>query len=197
MTIDPAIVDQLAQFHGPAIFLGAFFFGESVIITAAFLAAQGLWGIPSVFGLALTGTLASDSVWFLVGRKIYFRLRHSQTHRKQQERVLGLLEQFTGNNLLLFMLCIKFAYGTRILTIVYLSMRKMRFRVFLGLDTLSTLIWLPVMCIIGWLAGKSLINLMPFLNTFEYATVLLIFVIVLFKLAIVWISRKVTKKSRR
>ena len=95
------------------------------------------------------------------------------------------------------MLCIKFAYGTRILTIIYLSMRKMRFPVFIGFDTLSTLVWLPVMCTLGWLAGRSLINLMPFLNTFEYATALLIFVIVLLKLATVWINRKITKKPRQ
>jgi len=197
MTIDPSIVDLLVQFKAPAIFLGAFFFGESVIITTAFLAAQGLWGLPTVFGLALAGTLASDTAWYFLGRKIYSFIRRRPSDRERQERVLALIGQFTGNNLLWFMLCIKFAYGTRILTIIYLSMRKMRWPVFVGFDTLSTLIWLPVMCAIGWLAGKSLVNLAPFLNSFEYATALLISVIVLFKLATVWISRKITQKPRR
>lgn len=197
MTIDPSTIDLLVRFQGPAIFLGAFFFGESVIITSAFLAAQGLWSLPVVFGLALAGTLVSDAAWYFLGRKIYHFLRHKQSHRERQEHVLALIEQFAGNNLFLFILFIKFAYGTRILTIIYLSMRKMRFPVFIGFDSLSTLIWLPVMCAIGWLAGKSLTNLMPYLNTFEFATGLLIFVMILLKLATRWISRKIAKKQRR
>jgi len=197
MTIDPSTVNLLVQFQGPALFLGAFFFGETVIITAAFLAAQGLWSMPAVFGLALAGTLASDAAWYFLGRNAYFHLRKKQSHREKQERILAFLEQFAGNNLWLLMLCIKFAYGTRILTIIYLSMRRMRFRMFIAFDTVSTLIWLPVMCAIGWLAGKSLTNLMPFLNTFEYATALLISILVLFKLGSVWISRKITRKPQR
>ncbi len=197
MTIDPSIIDLFIQLQWPAIFLGAFFFGESVIITAAFMAAQGLWSLPSVFALAFAGTLASDAAWYLLGTGIYLHFRHNPAHRARQERVLTLIDHYAGNNLLLFMLCIKFAYGTRILTIMYLSMRKMRFRIFIGFDAISTLIWLPVICAVGWLAGKSLANLAPFLNTVEYATVLLIFVIVLFKLITVWISRKITKGQRQ
>ena len=194
MNPDHTIIALLTEFQMPAIFFGSFFFGETVIMTAAFLSTQDLWPLMHVFWLSLAGIITSDSVWFLFGRKIMLYFNRWERHKTRSERILAAIESITGNNRLALMVCAKFVYGTRIFTIMYLSMRKMNYGRFAAYDTISSSLWLTVICAIGWLAGKSVTNLVPFLNTFEYAALFLILVIVVFKIGMVWISRKIAKE---
>jgi membrane protein DedA with SNARE-associated domain len=59
-----------------AIYAGAFLFGETILIAASFMAAQGVWTLWSVFWLGLAGTLTADSLWFLLGQSILVRHTH-------------------------------------------------------------------------------------------------------------------------
>jgi len=194
MNPDHAIIALLTEFQMPAIFFGSFFFGETVIMTAAFLSTQDLWPLMNVFWLSLAGTITSDSIWFLFGRKILIYFNRWDRHKNRSERILKAIEGITGNNRLALMLCVKFVYGARIFTIMYLSMRTMNYGRFVAYDTISSTLWLSVICTIGWLAGKSITNLAPFLNRFEYAALALVLVLVTFKIGTAWISRKIAKE---
>ena len=193
MNIDAETTRLLVSFRGPAIFLGAFFFGETVIIAAAFLAAQGLWSMGDVFWLALTGTVLADVVWFLFGQRILQLFRRKENNREQGARLLVTLEKITGQRPFLSLLFIKFLYGTRILIIMYLSIRKIGLRMFTIFDSLGTVVWLGVVMAIGWLAGKSIINLAPDLNRVEYATLILVLLIIGFRMGTLWLSKKISK----
>lgn len=77
---------------------------------------------------------------------------------------------------------------------MYLSMRKMKFLTFAVFDTIGSTLWLAVIISIGWLAGKGIINLVPFLNKFEYALLFLILVVLIFRFGTIWLSKKITKE---
>ncbi len=194
MHLDDTIISLLSSYQLPAILIGAFFLGETVIIPAAFLAAQGFWSLINVFWLALAGTLMSDALWFLFGRRILLFFHKWEKYQKQSARLLKALEKISGQRSFLALLFIKFFYGTRILTIMYLSVRQVRFFTFLFFDTIGTMLWLAVILSIGWLAGKSMINLAPFLNKFEYAVLFLILVIIIFRFGTTWLRKKITKE---
>ena len=194
MNPDHTIIALLTEFHWPAIFIGTVLFGETVIITAAFLAAEGLWTLSDVFWLSLAGTVVSDSAWFLFGHKILVFFNRWGKHKPRGERLLSAIENITGTNRFALILCVKFIYGTRIFTIMYLSMRKMNYLRFVAYDTIGSTIWLCVMCTIGWMAGKSIANLAPYWNTFEYTALFLILVIAVFKIGTIWLSRKIAKE---
>lgn len=194
MSLDGSIFHILSLYQLPAIFLGAFFFGETVIITAAFLAAQGFWSLGNIFWLSLAGTLISDSLWFLFGQRILQIFHRWERYKEQSTNLLATLEKITGQRPFLSLLFIKFLYGTRILTIVYLSIRKMKFLTFAVFDTIGSALWLAIIISIGWLAGKGIINLVPFLNKFEYAMLFLILVILIFRFGTIWLSKKITKE---
>ncbi len=192
MNPDQTIITLLTEYQWPAIFIGAFLFGETVIIAAAFLAAGGLWTLTDVFWLSLAGTITSDSTWFLFGQKILPLFNRGKQQKERQQRILASVETATGGKPLALMLCAKFVYGTRILTIVYLSRLKLPYSSFAAFDTASSTIWLAVVCAIGWLTGKSMVNLAPYLNQFKYAALFLILIIVIFKIGTVWLSKKIT-----
>ena len=192
--MDAFILSLLTTYQLPAIFLGAFFFGETVIVTAAFLAGQGIWSLWTVFVLSLSGTLLSDSLWFIFGQSI---LQFLQKWKKGRRKIDALkkeevpLKKYTPFFVLLF---IKFLYGTRIITILYLSSRKLNFWLFLLFDTIGTVVWLIVMMAIGWSVSQGTYQWSPLLQRTEYVLVLLALTLVGTHFFIVWISKKITKK---
>lgn len=192
--MESLIIQLLTTYQLPAIFLGSFFFGETVIIAAGFLYAQGLWSLPNILLLAFAGTILSDSMWFLFGGRILPFIEKKTKHKEKTDKLLKSIEKFVGEKPFLSLLFIKFLYGTRIFTIIYLSIRKIKLLTFITFDTIGTLIWLFVVVGIGWLAGKSVVNLVPFLDKIQYSLLFLVFIIILLRFFTIWISKKITKE---
>lgn len=192
--MDTHIITLLTTYQLPAIFFGAFFFGETIIITAAFLAGQGIWSIYTVFILAFLGTIISDSLWFLFGQSIlHFLTRWKRGRKKvtELEKQEVPLKKHTPFFVLLF---IKFLYGTRILTIIYLSSRKLNFLLFLFFDAIGTVLWLIVMIVIGWGISHGTYQWSPTLQRTEYVLSFLALALIGTHFLIVWISKKIPKK---
>ena len=184
----------LLQYELPAIFFGAFFFGETVIITAAFLSGQGVWSILNVFWLAFLGTIASDLIWFLLGHSIYKYLKNWQNYQDKYQPTINKLQKITGDKPFLALLFIKFLYGTRILTILYLSTRKIGFKKFVFYDAIGTIIWLAVLLPIGWLAGKGIGNYIKILDNTEYTLLVIVAIVIILRLITIWLKKLLTKK---
>src|SRR3989344_3743763 len=155
------IIQLLTLYQMPAIFTGSFLFGETVMLAASFLSAQGFWSAWTVFWLALLGTLSADALWFLYGQKLLSFFHRWETYRHHSEKFLQALGRFTGTRPHLAMLFIKAVYGTRILTIIYLSVRKVDFLKFVIFDAIGSAWWIAVIVLFGRLAGKSLGDLVP------------------------------------
>ncbi len=192
--MDSSIVNLLSAYQLPAVFFGAFFFGETVILTAAFLAGQGTWSIESVFWLSLAGTVTSDSLWFLLGQTFFKFTKRWEKYQDQYQTFLIKLEKITGQRPFLSLLFIKFLYGTRILTILYLSIRKVRYATFLLFNTVGTILWLSVMIFVGWLVGRGVGNAVQIFSRVEYIVTALVLLIVFFRIMTTWLSKKIAKK---
>lgn len=177
-----------------AIFVGAFFFGETVIISAAVLAGQHSIALFDVFWISLVATIISDAMWFLFGNIIFKYINKHAEKKKQYNNFIKKLELLTGHRPFLSLLFIKFLYGTRILTIIYLSIRKIGFWKFILFDTIGTFLWLIVMILIGWLAGVGVINLIPAFNSIGYILMVIFFVLILVRYMSIWLEKKVIKE---
>ena len=192
--MDFPIVNLLSTYQLPAIFLGSFFFGETVILTAAFLAGEGTWSISSVFWLSLAGTVISDSLWFLLGQTVFKFTRQWEKYQDKYQVFLIKLEKLTGKRPFLALLFIKFLYGTRILTILYLSIRKMPYSTFILFNTIGTVLWLFVMIAIGWSAGKGIAGADQIFSRVEYIITALVILIVLYRIITGWLGKKIVKE---
>lgn len=184
-------LDLLASHSILIIFLGSFFFGETVIISAAYATAQGVWSLPMVYIVAFIGTITADIIWFLGGQRLAHLTKRWARYQTQYEKLIVAIQKITHGRPFLIMLVIKFLYGTRILTILFLSTSHVRLRTFILFDCIGTLIWLAVMISIGWLAGKSIINIVPFLNTIEFAVTLVIIILVAIRFGTKWLEKKI------
>jgi membrane protein DedA with SNARE-associated domain len=190
MNIDQAIITFLITYRLPAIFVGAFFFGETVIIAAAFLAGQGTLEVLPVFVLAFLATIVSDTVWFLLAKKILLWLNRLEKYKTHSEIIVNKMTKLTGDKPFLALLFVKFLYGTRVITIIYLSLRSIPLKKFVIYDALGTLIWLAVIIPIGWLAGKSAVSLGPALHKAEFAIGFFVILVFVIRIGTKWASQK-------
>lgn len=194
MDFGQLLIYYLTLYQIPAIFVGSFFFGETVIFTAALLSGEGLWSPFEVFFYAFLGTVLSDSAWFLAGSFLIHNSKRIQKYKADHIDIVKKLEKITGDKPFLALLFIKFMYGTRILMITYLSFRKTSFKVFTLFNCIGTIIWLIIVVGLGWLAGKGIINLIPSYHQFSFLLLSLIAIIIIFRYFAKWIQKIILKK---
>lgn len=193
--ISESFIYSILQFYGPVmIFAGSVLFGESIILTASVLSAQGLWSPFLVFLLAFLGTIISDGMWFFFGNRFMVWRMKRKKQKKEETNMLSFVEKISHQKPFYVLLFIKFLYGTRILTILYLAHRKISFTKFLLFDALGTIIWLIVLIPIGLLTGKGVLNLTQGVRTFEYIITTIAVLIIFYRLVLLWINKKFMKK---
>lgn len=185
------IIHYLQIYQLPAIFAGSFFFGETVVISAAFLAGQHLWSVWNVFWICFLGTVISDTLWFILGKKFTTKIEEHEKHGSRYRKVVAKINKYVGNRIFLALLFIKFLYGTRILTIFYISARKVSFWKFTLFNSLGTVIWLSIIIGAGYLAGKGTANYLASITDIKYVALALVAFILLFRVIDSWTEKKV------
>jgi membrane protein DedA with SNARE-associated domain len=176
----------------PAVFVGAFFFGDSVFFTAAYLAGQLQWPVFPIFATAFIGTAAADTMWFFLG--IFFAQKFSGTGfmRHRREKAAALLARLTGERPAYALIFIKFLYGSRIAMILYVAARGLSFRTFAIYNSIGIFVWLAIFFPVGYLAGKGISSSFPILNVIEAAVIVFVASFVLMRVLTIWLTRKVT-----
>jgi membrane protein DedA with SNARE-associated domain len=197
MQIPPDLLVTLTDYEWLIVFAGTFFGGESVILSAAYLAGTKTWPLSTVFVWAFLGTMVADAAWFLLGGPALNWLGKRPAFQKRYLQLQHGIQRLTGNRPFLTLLFFKFLYGTRILMILHMSVAKLPFWGFMLFNALGTLVWLAVMVAIGWLAGRGLVDLLPFVQGVEILVTGVIILLIFYKLLSKWIERKVLAKLKQ
>jgi len=108
-----AVTLLLTTYQIPSVFVGAFFFGDSVILTSAYLAGQLAWSPVPIFLTALAGTVLSDTLWFLFGKFFADRFAGVNFLRKEREKMSGFIARLVGKRPLTALIMVKFLYASR------------------------------------------------------------------------------------
>ncbi len=195
MQVSAQVLSLLSQYQILALFAGSFFFGESVIIGAGILSAYGVWAPVTVLWVAFLGTMSSDTAWFFGGRYFFAQFQKWEMMQKVYERVIIMLERKASAKPFRILLVIKFLYGTRILTIIYLSLRRVAYRSFFIYNAIGSIVWLMVMISIGWLIGKGFSKVLPLLHAAQFYLLALLIVMLLVTMITKWLSKKLTKSA--
>lgn len=181
------ILQFLNTYQLLAVFAGAFFLGESVILIAFFLTSQGLLVPAEVFAISLIGTVSSDSLWYVLGKQHDRLEKKSRTYANRFERIRTLVTSFSHSpaRVLLF---IKFFYGTRVLIILYLAATGTPFRTFLLYNSIGTIIWLLVLILLGSLLGIGYATIPAIYQSVEYGALFVLIGIIITKV-LLWKKR--------
>lgn len=135
-----------------AVLLGSLVEGESVILTASFMAYQGHLSLPKIMIIAFFGTLIADTTLFFVGRfygKKFFKKFPSIQDRSK--KAFDLLHRWD----IWFILSFRFIYGIRTISPIVIGAARVKPKRFLPLNFLAAVIWTIISCVGGYLLGGT------------------------------------------
>ncbi len=181
-------VEAFIQSYGYLALLGgAFFEGETVVITAGFLARREYLQLPWVMLFAFLGAYAGDQFFFHVGRLGGRRLLERKTRLQ-----LAAVRRWMGRHDNAVVLGFRFVYGMRIATPIVLGMSGYSPLKFLVLNGVGALVWVGVMGSAGYLFGYVIERFLTDIRRYEH---LISAVLLLMGLAI-WLVVKVRSRRR-
>lgn len=180
----------LTAYQLPSIFLGAFFFGDSVILTGAYLAGQLAWSPIPIFLAALAGTIVSDTLWFFFGKYFAARFASVKFLKKEREKMSGFIARLVGEKPWQALIMVKFLYGSRVAMILYCASSGISFWMFSLFNAIGAVVWLGVFIPLGYMAGKGVSHAAPLMEALPMAALVLVGSFVIFRIVTLWMEKR-------
>jgi len=154
----------LQNFGYPAILIGTFLEGETILILAGFAAHRGYLDLKLVMLYAFIGTLAGDQLFFFLGR--WRGEAIIQKHPRWQLRLVRT-QALIHKHRIALILGFRFIYGLRTVTPFALGMSRVSILLFALLNTTGAMIWTLVISLLGYLFGQTTEALLGNLKRYE------------------------------
>jgi membrane protein DedA with SNARE-associated domain len=141
----------IETFSYPAIFVGTFFEGETILVIAGFAAYQKYLSLPLVIIASFLGTFAGDQLYFYLGRH-HSRAILNKFPRWQSKLavVKGLVDRYK----ILFILGFRFTYGLRTVSPFVIGMSRVSTPLYVLLNGISAMAWAILIGCGGYLLGN-------------------------------------------
>jgi membrane protein DedA with SNARE-associated domain len=148
------------------VFVWTFFEGETIVLFAAFAAAQGLlnpWLLLVCSGL---GSYLGDQCYFWLGRRYGLRLlKRFPSWRPGVASAMSWLERYD----VWFILSFRFIYGVRNFSSFALGLSAVRWDRFLRLNFFAAMVWAAAFVGIGYFLGHAFSTAVNIANWLGYA----------------------------
>jgi membrane protein DedA with SNARE-associated domain len=147
MTLETIVV----QFGYPALVIGLFFEGETMLVLGAFMAHRGYLDLPLVILIGCVVAFTSDQFFFWMGRTKGSQFLENRPAWKPHVEKAKLL---LGWNTNLLFLGIRFMYGLRTVLPFVIGMAKFDPKKFAILNFIGAFIWALIFGLAGRLIGQ-------------------------------------------
>lgn len=138
------------------VFLGAMFEGESIILAASAMAYAGTLSITNVIFLSFLGSMISDQVSFIIGRKFGEKfLQRFPKFAKHRDKVIGFLKKYQN----IFIFGFRFVYGIRNVTPFIIGSTDIPSKKFFFLNAGAAFVWAFISCMIGYYLGEIILSM--------------------------------------
>lgn len=147
------ILEYFAMYGYWVVFFGSLIEGESIVLTAGYLASQGKLNLYLIMIIAFVATLIADQLSFYFGHhygKSYIN-KHEWLHSKSK-RVIRLLHKYD----IWFIMLMRFIYGIRIAGPIIVGASGLSPRRFAMWNVPSAAVWSIVSCSAGYFLGEAI-----------------------------------------
>ncbi|MCB9899530.1 MAG: DedA family protein [Planctomycetes bacterium] len=147
----------VADYGYPAVLLGTFLEGETIVVLGAVAARRGLLDLELVIACSFCGSLLGDQLFFLLGRR--YGRSFLAKHPKWDVRMLRarhMLERHQTPVILGF----RFLYGLRNVIPFALGMSSVSLLRYVVLNVVGAAIWAVTLGCAGWALGAALETLL-------------------------------------
>ena len=158
------------------IFIGLFFFGETVLLPAIYFTLDGRLHLPYIIAIAMFVTIASDIFWYYVGAHMKERFAKKIVTSRLQKTVekLSLIFARQSNSILYFS---KFVYGTRTAVQILSGLQPMPFRKYITINFLGVFSLLMFIITLAYSVNLTVENIHGIVRDLQVS--FLIFIIIL------------------
>ena len=154
----------LIQYGYPALIIGTFLEGETILILGGVAAKLGYLSLEGVIACGFTGTLLGDQLYFLLGRRQGQAFLNRRPVRKMQaQRVFEILERHQD----LFIIGFRFVYGLRTVTPFAIGATDISYLRFTLLNIFGAGIWAIAIGLIGYFFGHAVDALLGDIRHYE------------------------------
>jgi len=158
---------QVLQDYGyPALLLGTFLEGETILVLGGLAAHLGYLSLEWVIACGFCGTLIGDQLFFFLGR------RHGQSllarfpsWKPRAARVSALLERHQN----LLIAGFRFVYGLRTVTPFAIGISNVSYIRFAALNLIGAAIWSITVGLAGYFFGEAMETILGDLKRYELA----------------------------
>jgi len=187
-----SIENLIVNFGYPAIFIGTFLEGESVLIIAGFLTHQGYFSIIPVLLLSLLGGFLGDQLIFYLGRSNSDKIiKRSPQWTEKIEKVKKIMEKHQ----ILLIFSMRFLYGFRYIIPFTIGMSKISAKKYIILNFLSAITWSISVFFVGYLFGQTIDLLLADFKKYEIKILLLLLLVIMVALLFKLISARISKRQ--
>lgn len=172
----------IVQFGYPALIIGLFLEGETMLVLGAFMAHRGYLSLPWVILIGCLVPFASDQFFFWMGRlKGNQFLETRPAWKPHVEKAKSLL----GWNTTLLFLGVRFMYGLRTVLPFVIGMAKFDPKKFVTLNLIGAFLWALTFGLAGQLIGRLMADVFEDVKEHE----LVIAIVIILVGACIWMYR--------
>lgn len=154
----------LTAYGYPALLVGTFLEGETILVLGGAAAHLGYLSLHWVIACGFVGTVTSDQLYFFLGR------RHGKTLLARRpawqtgtERILRRLERHQN----LLILSFRFLYGLRTITPFAIGMSDISWHRYTLLNAISAAIWATAVGLAGYSFGYAVAAVIDDIQRYE------------------------------
>ena len=172
-----------------AVFVGTFVEGESMLLLGGYAAHRGYLSLPWVVAAAYLAAVASDQLYFLLGRRFGHQLL-ARGERLQSKVAIALKIIERHGTLAVF--AMRFLWGFRIALPVAIGMSSMPARRYLALNFVAGGIWSAAVGFLGYGSARLLSYAIADLHRYEHQIIGALVLLALCIVVLRWWPRRTT-----
>ena len=158
------------------IFIGLFFFGETIFFPALYLAFRGTLDVSAVIMLMIAATVFSDLVWYMIGRLVP-KTTAVRLMGGRAARVMESVSSFFVLHQLKALYLSKFVYGTRTVMQVLSGMHKTPFWKYILVNVFGIASLAGLILVLAYITNSTLSALTDAVHALEIGFLVLILII--------------------
>ena len=154
------------------LFIGMFFFHETVLLPAVYLSLENEMSILAVVVLSIATSLIADLVWYFVAHLLPIEKLKKWHHIKRRQTTFDKLTLLLNKHQYPIIFASKFIYGTRLLVQIICGLRRTPIFKYFVVNLVGTVIYTAFLY--GTALGINMLPLNLYLRGFIFIALILV-----------------------
>jgi len=181
-----SLVEQHQVIAYAIIYFGLIFEGEFFVIFTGILAHLGALNLWISLACILLGSLTKTFLGYKLGEFLFKKFNHHKIFKYLQKRVYNILPKFKTKPFWSIFIS-KFIMWANNVVVIFSGYEKIDFKKFFKAETLATIIWAPLLLLLGYFFSYTALHVSEEIWKFLMVIMVLFTIFILFDKLVSWL----------